>query len=82
MSFLREFQYSNISQRKIIDYNNSLTFILMGALFGDLTVTLHYYLFYFPVISIVIYFGLGGLFLGNLLGKLLFSMISSIFFPG
>lgn len=78
MSFLKEFQYSNISQRKVIDYNNSLTFVLLGALFCDLSLTLHYYFFYLPVISLIILYGLGGLFLGNLAGKLLFTRIKNV----
>ena len=49
----------------------------MGVLFGDLAFTLHYYLFYSPVISIIIFFGLGGVFFGNLLGKLLFTRIQN-----
>jgi tetratricopeptide (TPR) repeat protein len=73
MSFSRVFHYSNISQRKLIDFNNFLTFLLIGILFTDISFLLKYYFFYYPVFKVIVIFGFGGLFIGNLLGRQLYS---------
>lgn len=73
MSFLREFHYSSISQRKIISANNFITFVLIGLLFAYISLMLKYYFFYYPVIKVVTIFGFGGIFSGNILGRFLYS---------
>ena len=73
MSFLRVFHYSNISQRKLIDFNNFLSFLLIGILFTDISFVLKYYFFYFPVFKVIMIFGFSGFFIGNLLGRQLYS---------
>jgi tetratricopeptide (TPR) repeat protein len=72
MSLNRQYQYSNTAQRKIIEYNHVLSFVLLGIVFSDLYISLKYYFFYAPVISVLLILGFGGLFLGTFLGKLLY----------
>lgn len=72
MSFLKEF-YSTISQRKIIDYINFLSFIMLGIIITDAYFLLKYYSFYNPAIKVIAIFGLCGLFTGNFLGRFLYS---------
>src|SRR4030042_1051835 len=73
MSFLRVFHYSNISQRKLIDFNNFLSFLLIGILFTDISFVLQYYFFYYPVFKVIMIFGFSGLFIGNLLARWLYA---------
>jgi tetratricopeptide (TPR) repeat protein len=73
MSFLRVFHYSNISQRKLIDFNNFLSFLLIGILFTDLSFVLQYYFFYYPVFKVIMIFGFSGLITGNLLARWLYA---------
>ncbi len=73
MSFIRKYQYSNVGQRKIIEYNYLISYVLLGLFFTDLYFTLTYYCFYFPVASFLVVIGFGGVFIGTLLGKLLYS---------
>lgn len=73
MSFMRKYQYSNIGQRKIIEYNYILTHVLLGIFFTDLYFSLTYYFFYFPVSALLVVLGFSGIFTGTLLGKALYS---------
>nr|HPN11868.1 hypothetical protein [Spirochaetota bacterium] len=73
MSFIRKYQYSNVGQRKVFEYNYLFSNILLGLFFTDLYFTLTYYCFYLPVVTFLIVLGFGGIIAGTLLGKLLYS---------
>lgn len=73
MSNLKEFSYSEILQRRIINVNSFLTFLISGYIFSDLIRDLVYYFFYFPVIKVIFISLLTGVFAGNITGKLLFN---------
>jgi tetratricopeptide (TPR) repeat protein len=73
MNFLTEFHNSMSSQRKIIDYNNFFSFLLIGIFFARISIVFKYYIIYEPVIKIILILGLAGLFAGNLLGRLLYA---------
>mgnify|MGYP001766750827 CR=1 FL=1 len=76
MTFIREYQYSNIAQRKIIQYNYFLSFILLGLVYSDLNFSLSYFYFYFPVNLLLVVCGFGGMAGGTLIGKLVYSRFS------
>jgi tetratricopeptide (TPR) repeat protein len=75
MSFLKEFSYSEIGQRKILHYNVFLTSLIVGCILTDLTLFLQYHFFYLPVITTLIMCATGGFFFGNLTGRLLYKKI-------
>jgi tetratricopeptide (TPR) repeat protein len=70
MSIFRELRYVHIPRRSVINYNNFFTFLLIGIVFADCAFVFKYYFFYDPVVKIILILGLGGLFTGNLLGRL------------
>ncbi len=72
MSFLKEFHYSNISQRKILDYSVFLSFLILSIFITDVYFVLKYYSFYSPAVKIIIIISISGLFFGNILGRFLF----------
>lgn len=73
MGFLKESRFSDISQRKILEYNAFFSLMLLSILVSDVYFLLKYYSFYSPALKIVAIVAMGGLFAGNLLGKFLFS---------
>lgn len=73
MGFSKESLFSNISQRKILEYNTFFSVMLLSILVSDVYFLLKYYSFYSPSLKIVATVGMGGLFTGNLLGRFLFS---------
>lgn len=75
MSFLKEFSYSEVGQRKILHYNAFVTSFIVGCILTDLTLFLQYHFFYLPVITVLIICAIGGFFFGNLTGRLLFKWI-------
>lgn len=76
MGLIREFSYPDIFQRRVINYNSFLTFFLLGFAFTECTFLMNYYLPYQPVLKIIALIIITGIFLGNLLGNLLFAHIS------
>lgn len=72
MHFLRKFNYSAVSQRKVIDYNNLLSLILLAVLVTDFSFLFSRYLFYFPVVLCLVSIVMGGVFVGNLSGRFLY----------
>ncbi len=72
MTFSRKFNYSAVSQRKVVDYNNFLTFVLLGGLFAEFSFLVTRYLFYFPGIQYLVLIGLAGLFAGNMGGRFVY----------
>ncbi len=76
MGLIREFSYPDIFQRRVIYYNSFLTFFLLSFAFIECTFLLEYFLPYQPVLKIVALIFITGIFLGNLLGNLLFTHIS------
>lgn len=72
MGFIKKNGYEAMPQGKLVDGNNFLSFALVGALFADLYFLLKHYFFYDPVLNIITVFGLGGICLGNLAGRVLF----------
>ena len=71
MSIFQDFRYFNIPQGTIINYNNFLSFLLIGMVFADIAFVVQYYFFYDPVVIVILVLGLGGLLIGNLLGRFL-----------
>ncbi len=70
---MKEFHYSNISQRKIIHFNIFLSFTIFAVLLSNVYLLLKYYSFYSPAFKIIVIIVAIGLLLGNVLGKVLFS---------
>ncbi len=75
MSFLKEFSYSEVAQRKILHFNVFVSSMIIGCVLTDLTLYLQYHFFYSPVITILVIFSLGGFFFGNIAGRILFRAI-------
>ena len=75
MSYIKEFNYTDIFQRRIIYLNSLLTTITISLIFTDLILTMIYYLYYYPVVKILSISVLVGLFAGNFFGRLLFTFI-------
>ena len=73
MSFFKKTDPSAISQGKLLDFNNFLSFTVIGILFSDLYFLLKHYFFYDPVLNVIVVFGLGGICIGNLMGRLFYS---------
>jgi tetratricopeptide (TPR) repeat protein len=73
MNFLRRFHNSLSVQKTVINYNTFLSFVLIGLFFAHAAIAFKYYLFYGQAIRIVLILGLGGMFAGNLLGRLLYA---------
>ncbi len=77
MSFFKDFHFSNISQKKILEYSIVLTLMLLSILISDVYFLINYYAFYSPALKIVLVIGISGIFCGNLLGKFLFSKLEN-----
>ena len=75
MTLVKEFSYSNINQRRIVLVNTFISAFLTVFIMADFVYSIKYYFFYFPVIRVLLLFVLSGLFLGNLAGRFLFSVI-------
>ncbi len=73
MTFLSEFSYPDVSQRKIILINSIISFIILGYIYINAAILLNYYYVYSPIMQIVLFCAITGIFAGNLIGKLLFS---------
>jgi tetratricopeptide (TPR) repeat protein len=71
MGIFQELKYIRIPRRSIINYNNFFSFLLIGIVFSDCAFVFKYYFFYDPVVKIILILGLGGLFAGNLLGRVI-----------
>jgi len=78
MSFLKEFSYSEIKQRKGLYLTAFILSAITGLIIADQTLNLQYYFFYSPVGKIIIIFSLGSFFFGNLLGHLLFLKLKNL----
>lgn len=73
MTFLSEFSYPDISQRRIILLNSIISFIALSFIYIHSAIILNYYFIYHPVLRLVFISASIGIFSGNLLGKLLFN---------
>jgi len=76
MSTIQEFSYSNTSQRKIIYLNSFFSAAIIAVIAVEIIMGASLYLPYFPAGSYVFLSILTGLFLGNLTGRLIFSLVS------
>ncbi len=72
MKFLKEVNFSDLFQRRLLYLNAFVTFLLISLQYGEITILLNYYFQYQPVLNQVVSFLLAGLLVGNLTGKLLF----------
>ncbi|MCP4131569.1 MAG: tetratricopeptide repeat protein [bacterium] len=75
MTVLKEFSYSNAFQRRIMYFSTFFTFITLGFIVTDTSISLLYYFYYYPVISVVLISTMIGLFTGSLLSRFFFSFI-------
>ncbi len=73
MTFLSEFSYSVISQRRIMLLNSFVSFVILGFIYLYSSLIMNYYFIYQPVMQTVFLAGLTGIFAGNLLGKFVFT---------
>ncbi len=73
MSPIKEFSYSDIFQRRLVYYNLSATVFLVAFIFSDIALAFNYYAPYESTFRIVFLAVLGGVMLGNLAGRVLFS---------
>ena len=77
MSFIREFSYPDVIQRRIIYSNIFFTLIIIGFIFTDSSFDLKFYYFYFPVSKMIAITAATGLFLGSFFGKMIFNKVSN-----
>ncbi|MBN2039060.1 MAG: hypothetical protein JW864_03400 [Spirochaetes bacterium] len=75
MTFLSEFSYPEISQRRIIIFNALISFITLGIIYTNASITLKFYFLYRPVLQIIFLTALAGIFAGNMFGRLLFAKL-------
>lgn len=75
INIIREFNYSSLSQRRFVQANVFLSFLVTGLLVGIYAINLKYYFIYQPVVEIIILICFGGIFAGALIGYLLFSLV-------
>jgi tetratricopeptide (TPR) repeat protein len=73
MGFLREYHYSHAYQRKIIDYINFLSFLLIGIFFVNIAIVSKYYFYYELDIQVILILCMAGVFAGAALGRLLYT---------
>ncbi len=71
MTFLQEFSYSNIIQRRLIYFNAFFSSLAVGFILTDLAASIKYYAIYEPVLQRLILIFAGALFLGNITGRFL-----------
>ncbi len=72
MSFLGIFHYSNISQRRIVYYNITLSSLLGGYFLAGIACMANGYLIYYPAGAAVTIIVAGGFFLGTLAGTYIY----------
>jgi tetratricopeptide (TPR) repeat protein len=77
MTFLSEFSYPEISQRRIVLLNAFTSFVILGIIYFYSSLTLKYYFIYQPVMQLVFLAGLCGIFFGNLIAKFILTKINS-----
>ena len=75
MTFLSEFSYPDVSQRRFMLLNSFISFIILTYLYIYSSLVLSYYFIYQPVMKIIFISGLSGIFLGNLAAKFLFAKL-------
>lgn len=75
MTFLNEFSYPDIPQRRIVIFNAFVTFIALGLIYTNAAIVLKYYFLYRPVLQLILLTALFGFFFGNLAGRLVFSKV-------
>ena len=75
MTFLREFSYPDVSQRRFMLLNSFVSFIILSFIYIYSSLILNYYFLYNPVMRTIFLSGLSGIFTGNLAGKFLFAKL-------
>jgi tetratricopeptide (TPR) repeat protein len=75
MSFLKEYSYSDIKQRKYIYINVLITFAVSAFIISDAAFNLKYYFFYLQIVKIILLTFIAGIFVGNLSGRFFFGII-------
>jgi len=76
MSIIKEFNYSNTSQRKLLYYNLFLSFSVVSFIFTDSIFALQTYFFYLNISKIIFLIAISSLFIGSLFGKTIFSLFT------
>jgi tetratricopeptide (TPR) repeat protein len=75
MSNIKEFSYAAPGQRRILFYNTVISALVTGFILSDSVISLKYYFYYSEIMHVVLTAMLGGIFLGNLAGRVLFTGI-------
>ncbi|MDY6934773.1 MAG: tetratricopeptide repeat protein [Spirochaetota bacterium] len=75
MKLVGKFSYPDIFQRRVIYFNTLFTFITIGIIYSNITLSLKYYFLYQPIAKIVLLLGLLGLFWGIFLCRIIFIRI-------
>ncbi len=73
MGFIKEFNYPDLFQRRLIHYNSLLTFFLLGFIFTEITLLFKYYYPYHTVLKAISLIFIISICIGNLIGKLIFA---------
>lgn len=74
---VRKFYYSNIFQRKVLSLYTFVFSLSIGFLIGDIVITFGNYYLYHPVFKYITVIGLSGFYIGNILGKRIYTIIRS-----
>ena len=78
MSFLKEYSYSDVKQRKYIYINVLITLAISAYILTSIVFNLKYYFFYLQIVKIVLLTFITGIFAGNLSGRLFFTIFKKI----
>ena len=77
MSVIKEFNYSNNSQRKWLYYNIFLSFSIVSYIFAESILSLKEYFFYINISQIILISIIVSAFIGSILGRLLFTFFKN-----
>ncbi len=75
MTFLSEFSYPEVSQRRIVLLNAFVSFVILGFIYIYSSLILNYYFIYQQVMRLVFVSGLSGIFFGNIIAKFTLSRV-------